>query len=198
MKTPLVASLLIALAAATPAIATVTVTFNVVNNTTPVAQGSFTYADGLSGILGYDDLGSFSVAIGGSAYTLADVNSTLTTYQYFGYDTATLSFVPGTSCGSAGCGFNTYLSAIAVRNGSGFSFTSDGMRATDHMTRVTSRYTGFLISSSVGPTDPIDIDPDPEGENPLPVPEPATWAMLIAGFGLVGATMRRRRTILAA
>ncbi len=26
------------------------------------------------------------------------------------------------------------------------------------------------------------------------VPEPASWAMLIAGFGLVGATMRRRRT----
>jgi hypothetical protein len=27
------------------------------------------------------------------------------------------------------------------------------------------------------------------------VPEPATWTMLIAGFGLVGATMRRRRGI---
>lgn len=26
------------------------------------------------------------------------------------------------------------------------------------------------------------------------VPEPATWAMLIAGFGLVGGAMRRRRT----
>lgn len=29
------------------------------------------------------------------------------------------------------------------------------------------------------------------------VPEPATWAMLIAGFGIVGATMRRRRAIAA-
>jgi hypothetical protein len=28
------------------------------------------------------------------------------------------------------------------------------------------------------------------------VPEPATWAMLITGFGLVGASMRRRRTSL--
>jgi hypothetical protein len=28
------------------------------------------------------------------------------------------------------------------------------------------------------------------------VPEPASWAMLIAGFGLVGATMRRRRAAL--
>nr|WP_293969539.1 PEPxxWA-CTERM sorting domain-containing protein [Sphingomonas sp.] len=25
------------------------------------------------------------------------------------------------------------------------------------------------------------------------MPEPATWAMFIGGFGLVGATMRRRR-----
>ena len=38
------------------------------------------------------------------------------------------------------------------------------------------------------------------GDTPIPnpgVPEPATWAMLIAGFGLVGATMRRRRAAIA-
>jgi hypothetical protein len=35
---------------------------------------------------------------------------------------------------------------------------------------------------------------DPGGE---PVPEPSSWALLIAGFGLVGATMRRRRAIAA-
>ena len=29
------------------------------------------------------------------------------------------------------------------------------------------------------------------------VPEAATWAMMIAGFGMVGATMRRRRTAIA-
>lgn len=29
------------------------------------------------------------------------------------------------------------------------------------------------------------------------VPEPATWGMLIAGFGLVGATLRRRRAAIA-
>ena len=30
------------------------------------------------------------------------------------------------------------------------------------------------------------------------VPEPATWAMLIAGFGLVGTAMRRRTTVVSA
>ncbi|THD59271.1 PEPxxWA-CTERM sorting domain-containing protein [Phenylobacterium sp.] len=30
------------------------------------------------------------------------------------------------------------------------------------------------------------------------VPEPATWALLMAGFGLVGASLRRRRSVLAA
>ena len=29
---------------------------------------------------------------------------------------------------------------------------------------------------------------------PTAVPEPASWAMMAGGFGLAGATMRRRRT----
>jgi hypothetical protein len=29
------------------------------------------------------------------------------------------------------------------------------------------------------------------------VPEPATWAMLLAGFGLVGVSARRRRALAA-
>ncbi|MEW5684436.1 MAG: PEPxxWA-CTERM sorting domain-containing protein [Pseudomonadota bacterium] len=33
--------------------------------------------------------------------------------------------------------------------------------------------------------------------SPGGVPEPSTWAMMIAGFGLAGAAMRRRRTALA-
>jgi hypothetical protein len=30
-----------------------------------------------------------------------------------------------------------------------------------------------------------------------PVPEPGTWMMMIAGFGLVGVSARRRKTIAA-
>jgi len=36
------------------------------------------------------------------------------------------------------------------------------------------------------------------GGTPGVIPEPATWAMMIAGFGLVGGVMRRRREALAA
>lgn len=35
-----------------------------------------------------------------------------------------------------------------------------------------------------------------DGTPPV-IPEPATWAMLIAGFGLVGTAMRRRRAVAA-
>ena len=36
-------------------------------------------------------------------------------------------------------------------------------------------------------------------DTPTPgIPEPASWAMLIAGFGLTGAIARRRRTAVTA
>jgi hypothetical protein len=51
---------------------------------------------------------------------------------------------------------------------------------------------GVLEGSGVGVVGEGPIDPFGN-----PVPEPATWAMLIAGFGLVGAMARRRRVIAA-
>jgi hypothetical protein len=35
----------------------------------------------------------------------------------------------------------------------------------------------------------------PQPPEPLAVPEPASWALMIAGFGLVGAAMRRRARV---
>lgn len=50
---------------------------------------------------------------------------------------------------------------------------------------------GFLVSyGSTSFLAPARFRFDAE---PGAVPEPATWAMLIAGFGMVGASMRRRR-----
>lgn len=62
-----------------------------------------------------------------------------------------------------------------------------GLSSTTAFDRVTIDYAGaglfvfiddFRLGAPAGPA----------------VPEPATWAMLIAGFGLTGAAMRRRRT----
>lgn len=46
-------------------------------------------------------------------------------------------------------------------------------------------------------TSPINIGVRLAGGlgGPGPVPEPATWAMMIAGFGAIGAAMRRRRRV---
>jgi hypothetical protein len=50
---------------------------------------------------------------------------------------------------------------------------------------------GWSLSSSSGTNWQNSFIP---GEVSAAVPEPASWAMLIAGFGLVGAMQRRRRT----
>jgi hypothetical protein len=47
------------------------------------------------------------------------------------------------------------------------------------------------ISVFDGETTFVDRDPTPYGA-PAGVPEPAGWAMMLAGFGLVGAVLRRR------
>jgi len=49
----------------------------------------------------------------------------------------------------------------------------------------------FLLDSVQGVSRPDPVDPGPG------VPEPTTWALMIAGFGLAGATLRRRRPALA-
>ena len=51
----------------------------------------------------------------------------------------------------------------------------------------------FGGSSNTGYLDNFSIDTVPGG-----VPEPASWALMIAGFGLAGASLRRRRAVTTA
>ena len=57
------------------------------------------------------------------------------------------------------------------------------------------------VTTYAGPVPDVSIDGQgltfavfsPSGGSPAAVPEPSTWAMLLAGFGFIGAAMRRRR-----
>jgi hypothetical protein len=53
------------------------------------------------------------------------------------------------------------------------------------------------VLGSIGPGLAIDNFTFDDNIQSNFVPEPATWAMMIAGFGMVGGALRRRRTALA-
>jgi hypothetical protein len=84
-------------------------------------------------------------------------------------------------CFAAGCGYTgwiqaTYTIATAGNYRIGFGVTN----SIDGAFQSGMAFTSSIVDGEV-------IDPTPA------IPEPSTWAMLIAGFGLVGAAARRRR-----
>ncbi len=170
----------VSILAASSAAEATTVAFSYNSGVTSVASGSFSFADGSTGVLGYGDLTSFSVDTGTGIYTLADVVG-LTDYVHFGYDTAAVAFtIDPSSCGFAGCGFQPSLSAINSTGTFGFFFTGAPGGFSEYSAGGGSNFDTITFNVTAG------------------VPEAASWAMLIAGFGLTGAAMRRRRPVAVA
>jgi hypothetical protein len=163
------------LAAATTADAATKV-FTYSDNGTPVATGSFSYADGDTGVLDFGDLTAFSVTVAGQTYTLANV-ATLTDYLHFGYDTASNSFVASQVCGWDGCGFSSTLSAINSVGSYGFFFETGTGLYQDYTTGIGGSFDTIAIGNASG------------------APEPAAWGLMILGFGAVGAALRGRRNL---
>lgn len=108
-------------------------------------------------------------------------------------------FLGGAASGPVGCG-NITLTKGSTDNFVNFSITD--------ASEPSSSISGFLY---VGAGDSLatfgtrsDRFPAFGGENfgtltisLAPVPEPASWTMMIAGFGMIGATLRRRTAKIA-
>jgi hypothetical protein len=140
--------------------------------------------------------GSTSIDVIGSAYTNSVFGATGTTL--YGLDAFTDALVRSTNA-NGGLYTNTNLSGqlfgplgvtfsstdllgfdISGFSGAGFFSLNNGFFGVDLNTGAATRIgtvgSGNLIGISVAP-----------------VPEPGTWAMMLIGFGAVGAAMRRRR-----
>jgi len=91
----------------------------------------------------------------------------------------------GTSTSSGG----TSTSSGGTSTSSGGTSTSSGGTSTS--SGGTSTSSGGTSTSSGGTSSSSGGEPPP----PI-VPEPATWLMMLAGFGLVGTMLRRRRGVL--
>ncbi len=79
----------------------------------------------------------------------------------------------------------TEANALAALGSVGAEVYSLGQSSDNQLGTTAGRSTFIFGFKGVGGT----ALPDPAS----PVPEPATWAMMLTGFGLIGATMRRRK-----
>lgn len=89
-------------------------------------------------------------------------------------------------CFDDGCGYTGWIkSTYTVTTGGTYTLTFGVTNWSDTAFDSGLAFAGLVI-------DDVPIDPPPV------VPEPATWMMLIAGFGLVGFAARRRRSVAVA
>lgn len=171
MKIRTLATLAACLLGLPTAVQAITIEFEYLNSGSVLAEGSFSFADGATGTLGYDDLTAFDVTLNGVTYTLSGI-ATFNDYRWFSYDTAANLFNTGFDlCGFAGCGFSASLAAINSAGNAGFFFTqAPGQFA---------EYSEFAIFNF----DTIRLS--------RAVPEPGS--LVILGIGLLGLGIARRR-----
>lgn len=97
----------------------------------------------------------------------------------------------GGMTGTATVGFGTFLAATLNILGTPQGFTQfSGPDLFSLVSNVPVFNTGtFMLNSIVSGSSTLTISTAPAAS----VPEPATWAMFIGGFGLIGAGMRRKK-----
>jgi hypothetical protein len=130
-----------------------------------VFTGVTTQEDANDGVFSYSN---FTALYAGTTYTFANVSAAFSAANVLdvftgGTKVTSFNFAPGTMFAVG----QTYATTL----GSGGTFTVDPSVGNVNFTGGT----GFVTSSIAA------------------VPEPATWAMMLVGFGMMGASMRYRR-----
>ncbi len=86
------------------------------------------------------------------------------------------------------------FSYSANQGGTSSRFILQGSQSTALVDRVTMTFNNYGQAQGASTVDNISSRIVVGAPGPMAVPEPATWAMMIVGFGIVGGTMRRRQT----
>ncbi|PZQ55625.1 MAG: hypothetical protein DI570_22025 [Phenylobacterium zucineum] len=82
---------------------------------------------------------------------------------------------------------NSGLMTISLSGGT-FSGGIGGLNLIPGVEWIDNSHFGYVVRAT------FDWDNDPMAA-PSAAPEPATWALMIGGFGMAGATLRRRRSL---
>lgn len=190
MKTFLIAAAAAAVFAAAPAAATVTVTFDSLVAPTYLGNGD-SVTD--SGFTFTSNSGAYNYLWDGSA-TNSNGTNNLVSSGFFGAG-------PGFTITKVGGGsfklvsFDAAISFYSTQTTATLTAGSAVVNYTPTLTTYTVNQTGSSITISNGLTDGYwTIDNVVFGSA---VPEPASWSMLITGFGLIGFAARRRAALAA-
>ena len=123
-------------------------------------------------------------SIAAGAGSVFDVVALNTNFASIGNVEACFSGGPG-DCPQS----NPGNSILFGQTGNGtLSFTFAGPQTSVTLDNFFIRYQGFTTTNILGQTVTSAV-----GVGTPPVPEPATWAMMLVGFGGIGMMMRRRR-----
>lgn len=139
------------------------------------------------------------IAFTGELYRLGTLNRGVDTLA-FQYSTDATSLTTGTYIGVSALNFTTpnLTGAVGVRNGNlaanqtALSASIVGLT----LAQGQSLFIRFVDTDVNGADDGLAID-DFSLSATAAVPEPATWALMIAGFGIVGLAKRRARVVAA-
>lgn len=145
-------------------------------------------SDGSGAVPAFGDGSNFLSVLGGGTYT---INLTPTSIVSFvlgsldTYNTVLLTFVGGATQLLEGAQIKGSLTPTPLLNSGDQAIPATNGRVTYSVLAGDPLISSITFSST---SNSMEID-----DLATAVPEPATWAMMIAGFGAVGFSMRRRR-----